>query len=367
VLGVLSDQLRRFIRRTVLDWLVAGKLKIWLKEVRAPFLTASTAPVLLGSAVAYSFNPDVFSLWYFILVLIGGICLHIWANVVNDYYDYKSGTDNINVEYVRPFTGGSRVIQEGLMTPREVFVEAMVFFAIGGIIGLYLAFQDRVLVIVLGFIGAFSGFFYTAPPVDLAKRGIGELFIGLNFGILMTLGAYYVQIGSLAWEPVLAAVPVSILIATLLYINEFQDYAADKAAGKKHLVVRLGKKKAAKGHAVLLSSVYVYIGVVVALGLISPFSMIAFLTLPLAITSIRFSRDFYSDSFKIVPANVSTIQCHIAVGLLMTLGYLLASNPVGTWYVFIVILVVSGLLMFRSSNSLERAREAPPPAAGMQA
>lgn len=359
--------MRTFIRRTVLDWLVAGKVRIWLKEIRAPFLTASTAPVLLGSAVAYSFDPGAFNLWFFILVLLGGICLHIGANVANDYFDYKSGTDNINVEYVRPFTGGSRVIQEGLMTPREVFIEAMVFFAIGGLIGLYLAFQDRTLVIVLGVIGAFSGYFYTAPPIQLVNRGVGELFIGLNFGILMTLGAYYVQIGSLAWEPVLAAVPISILIATLLYINEFQDYTADKAAGKRHLVVRLGKKKAAKGHAVLLSSVYIYIAVVVALGWISPYSMIAFMTLPLAITSMRFSRDFYSDSFKVVPANVSTIQCHIAVGLLMTFGYLLASNPAETWYIFLVIIIVAGLLMYKSSNSLERAREAPPPTAGAQA
>ncbi len=355
--------MRTFIRRTALDWHVAGRIKIWLKEIRAPFLTASTAPVLLGSAIAYTYDPGMFNFWHFVLVLIGGICLHIGANVVNDYFDYKSGTDNINVEYVRPFTGGSRMIQEGLMSPREVFIEAMVFFAIGGVIGLYLAFQDRILVIVLGIAGAFSGFFYTAPPVDLAKRGIGELFIGLNFGILMTLGAYYVQIGSLAWEPVLASIPISLLIATVLYINEFQDYTADKAAGKRHLVVRLGKRKAAKGHAVLLGAVYVYIAIVVALGLISPLSMLAFMTLPLAITSMRFSRDFYSDPFKIVPANVSTVQCHIAVGVLMTLGYLLASDPVGMWYVFMAIAIIAGILMFMSSNALERARQAPPPVA----
>ncbi len=344
-----------------------SRIKIWLKEVRALFLTASTMPVLLGTAVAYSENPDALNLWYFILVLIGGVCLHIGANVVNDYFDYKSGTDNINVEYTRPFTGGSRMIQEGLMTPREVFMEAMVFFAVGGLIGIYLAFQDRILVIVLGIIGAFSGYFYTAPPVNLAKRGIGELFIGLNFGILMTLGAYYVQVGHLAWEPVFASVPIALLIAAVLYINEFPDYNADKEAGKRHLVVRLGRERAAKGHAVLMGSVYVYVAVLVALDWISPYSLIVFLTLPLAITSIRFSRDFHSDSFKIIPANASTVQCHLAIGILMTFGYLLQPNSKSTWLLFLVIVVVTGLLMFRASNSLERAREAPPPSAGTQA
>ncbi|MCK4442941.1 MAG: prenyltransferase [Thermoplasmata archaeon] len=210
-----------------------SRIKVWLKEVRAPFLMATTVPILLGTAVAYAENPEIINLWFFVLTLIAAICLHIGANVVNDYFDYKSGTDNINVEYVRPFTGGSRMIQEGLMTPREVFIEAMVFFFFGGMIGLYLTFQDRPWIIVLGIIGAFSGYFYTAPPINLAKRGIGELFIALNFGVLMTLGAYYVQTGYFAWEPALAAVPIAILIATLLYINELPDYKADKEAGKR--------------------------------------------------------------------------------------------------------------------------------------
>jgi 1,4-dihydroxy-2-naphthoate octaprenyltransferase len=337
-----------------------------LKEVRAPFLTASTLPVILGTAIAYS-SLNLFNAWYFILAFIGGICLHIGANVVNDYFDYKSGTDNVNVEFTRPFTGGSRMIQEGLMTPREVFIEAMVFFTIGGLIGLYLAFETGYMVVVLGIVGAFSAFFYTAPPVNLAKRGVGELFIGLNFGVLMTLGGYYVQAQQLAWEPALAAVPLGLLIANVLYINEFPDYNADKEAGKTHLVVRLGKAKAARGHAAIMAAAYISIAIFVLFGWVSPYTLIIFMTLPLTITSIRYSRDFYSDSFRIIPANASTIQVHMAIGILSTLGYLLAASPKDTWLAFIIVVVVAGWLMFRVSNSLERAREAPPPPTGMQA
>lgn len=356
---------RIFIKNASLDWHVESKLKIWAKEIRAPFLTATILPIILGTAVAYARSGDFY--WdLFLLTLFGGICLHIGANVVNDYFDYKSGTDNINVEYTRPFTGGSRMIQLGLMTPREVFIEAMVFFALGGLIGLYLTFRiwpEGIVIIILGIIGIFSAYFYTAPPVNLAKRGVGELFIGLNFGVLMALGAYFVQVRILDWEPALAAVPLAILIATLLYINEFPDYNADKSAGKRHLVVRLGRKNAAKGHAVLLGSVYVFIVVSVAVGWITPLALIALLTLPLAITSIGFSRDFHSDSFKIIPANAATIQCHLVTGILLFIAYLLTAFPEAAGIYFIITVLVCGVLMFLISSKLESAREAPAPSA----
>ncbi|MFQ5884998.1 MAG: prenyltransferase, partial [Thermoplasmata archaeon] len=106
-----------------------SRLGIWAREIRAPFLTASILPVLVGTAIAYA-RFGIFYWDIFLLALVGGVCLQIGANVANDYFDYKSGTDNINVEYTRPFTGGSRMIQQGLMTPRGVFAEAMVFYAI---------------------------------------------------------------------------------------------------------------------------------------------------------------------------------------------------------------------------------------------
>lgn len=329
-----------------------------MREIRAPFLSASILPILLGTAIAYA-KFGVFYWDFFLLALLGGVCLHVGANVANDYFDHKSGTDDINVEYVRPFTGGSRMIQKGLMTPREVFAEAMVFYAIAGLIGVYLALTRGMIVLVLGVIGMFSGFFYTAPPIDLAKRGIGELFIGLNFGILMTQGAYFVQVQHLAWEPALAAVPLAILIATLLYINEFPDYKADKEAGKRHLVVRLGRKYASVGHAILLGSTHISIIVFVAFGWISPLTLIVLLTLPLTITSIRYSRDFHSDSFKIVPANASTIQIHLVTGILLTLAYLMSAFPVGLWLFFIITVLVTAALMFVVSNRLEAVREMP--------
>ncbi|MFQ6059500.1 MAG: prenyltransferase, partial [Anaerolineae bacterium] len=204
------------------------KFKLWREEVRAPFFTATIVPIVLGAVIAWV-RVGTFHWGFFLLTLIGGLCLHAGTNVVNDYFDHLSGNDEINVEFVRPFTGGSRMIQKGLLQPQEVLRGALAFFAAGSLIGLYLAYARGPIILILGLMGVFCGFFYTAPPVYLARWGIGEFIVGVNFGLLMTLGSYYVQTRALAWEPVVAAIPVALLIAGVLYINEFQDVPADQA------------------------------------------------------------------------------------------------------------------------------------------
>src|SRR4030067_850233 len=217
-----------------------SKLRIWIAELRAPFLTATLVSIFLGTAIAWARN-DAFNLEYFLLALLGGVFLHLGANVANDYFDHKSGNDEVNKEFVRPFSGGSRMIQSGLLTPREVFAGAITLYALAFLIGLYLTWARGVFVLVLGLIGVFSGFSYTSPPFNWASKGVGEALVGLNFGTLMTFGAYYVQTQRLAWEPLVAAVPVSFFITAVLYINEFPDYSADKDTGKKNIGGRFGR------------------------------------------------------------------------------------------------------------------------------
>jgi 1,4-dihydroxy-2-naphthoate octaprenyltransferase len=298
------------------------KLLLILEELRAPFFTASIIPVILGASVAWS-ETGVFSLGLFLLTLVAGMSLHAGTNVANDYFDHKSRDDEINVEFVRPFSGGSRLIQKGLLTPRAVLVESLVLFAIGGVIGVYLAATRGPMILVLGLIGAFCGFFYTAPPVNIAARGIGELTVGLNFGTLMTLGAYYVQVGRFSTGAFLASLPVAILIADVLYINEFPDYTADKAVGKTHLVVRLGKEKAVWGYLALTLAAYVSILVPVLARAIPPYCLLALVTLPIAMKAIRVAVSNYADSPKLAPANAATIQLHMLTGLLVAVGFIL--------------------------------------------
>jgi len=299
-----------------------GKLQIWLTEVRAPFFTATIVPILLGAVIAWA-RTGTLHFGLFLLAMLGGLLLHAGTNVANDYFDHRSGTDDVNVEFVRPFTGGSRMIQNGLLTPREVISGALAAFALACVVGLYLAYIRGPLILVLGLVGIFSGFFYTAPPFNLVSRGIGEFFIGLNFGVLMTLGSYFVQTGQLAWEPVVASIPVGLLIAGVLYINEFQDAPADGAVGKDHLVVRLGRKRAAWGYLLMMVATYAVIVLAALLRITSPFTLIALATLPVAVRAIGVARTHYDEYLKLVPANAATVFLHLVTGLLLSAGYLL--------------------------------------------
>lgn len=313
---------------------VPGKLKLYLLETRAPFFTATLVPIVLGGVIAWS-TAGVFNWWYFILSLIGGICLHAGTNIANDYWDHKSSNDEVNVEYVRPFTGGSRMIQLGLLTPNEVLWEAIFFFLVATIIGIYLTWALGLTVLVLGIIAVISGFFYCAPPLRLSYHGLGEIAIGLNFGPLMVFGAYWVQTQTFSWLPFVAAVPTGILIAAVVYINEFQDAAADRAVGRKHLIVRWGKEKGAKGYGVLMAVVYGWIVLGVLAGLLSIwlpwlkpvslpfFALLGLVTWPKALQAFRIAREFHSDSQKLTPANALTIMNHLHTGIWVTLGFVL--------------------------------------------
>jgi 1,4-dihydroxy-2-naphthoate octaprenyltransferase len=299
-----------------------------LEEIRAPFLTASIIPVLLGTAIAWT-RTGGFHSGHFILTLLGGVCLHAGTNIANDYFDHVSGNDEANTEYVRPFSGGSRLIQTGRLAPREVLIESLVFFALSSLIGLYLAWAIGWPIITLGLIGLVSGFFYCAPPFKFVYRGLGELLVGLNFGVLMTLGAYFTQTGSFSLEAAVASLPIGILIAAVLYINEFPDYNADKKVGKNTLVVRLGKEIGVSFYLFLMALVYIVIAGSVIFRLVSPFALLGFFTLPLAIPAMKTARQNFADPQALAPANAGTIMVHLLTGVLLIIGYLLHKLVLG--------------------------------------
>ncbi len=308
-------------RTTVSDWeLLKAKVRNWALELRIPFLTASAVPVLLGTAIAGAGTGRIH--WgYFALTLIAAVLLHAGANVINDYFDHVSGNDEVNTEFVRPFSGGSRVIQLGLLTPLEVLVGGLLLFFLAILIGLYLTWARGALILALGAVGLVSGMFYTGRPFNWVSRGIGEILVGLNFGVLMTLGAYYVQTRTLSWTPIMAAIPIALLIAAVLWINEFPDYAADRAVGKKTLVVRLGRPKAAVVYGLLMVCAHLVLLTEVVAGALPPVVLLGFVTLPLSLRAIQYTRRHYASSFDLAPANALTVISHLATGLLLTLAY----------------------------------------------
>lgn len=299
-----------------------SRLKIWLKAIRVPFLTATIIPVALGSILAW-YDTDNFIWIRFCLAMLGALFIHAGTNLANDYFDHISKCDESNPNPT-PFSGGSRVIQDGLIAPRNILYVSLASFILGGAVGLYLNYlcKDNV-ILVLGMIGVFLGFFYTAKPFRIGYGSFGELAVGVGFGPLMVLGSYYVQAQSLSWRLFLISIPIGILIALVLFINEFPDYSADKAVGKRTLVVILGKKRAVILYQILLASTYIFILSLVILKLLPQFGLISLLSLPLAFKAFKVSGKNFDKIYELLPVNAATIGLHSLIGVLLCSGLIL--------------------------------------------
>ncbi len=281
--------------------------------------------MFLGTAIAWSslraFNP-----LYFVLSLIGAVCINAGTNLANDYFDYKSGCDLVNTNFSSPFSGGSGFLPKGVLNPRKVYVASLVSFAFASLIGVFFALTSGWLIVVLGLIGVFSGYFYTT---QLAPRGIGELIVGLNCGPLVVIGSYFVQTQTIALEPITASIPIGILILGVLWVNEIPDYHADAKVGKTTLVTRIGRKRAADFYAILMFSTYAAILLGISLSLMPMLTLLSFLTVPLSLRAIYVARKNYADSLKLIPANASTVLVQLFTGLLLCVAYVINGYMVG--------------------------------------
>jgi len=339
-----------------------SRIKIWFQEVKPGIIPASVVPIIVGTAIAFGLQ-GIFHLDLFLVTLFAGILLHWGADVTNDYFDHNAegtGSDDINVEFIRPYSGGSRTLQQGLLTHKEVAIGAIVCYAIAGILGIYLVLRLGWVILALGGIGAFLGFFYSTPPIRFVKRGVGEFVIGTTFGVLMVVGSYWVQVQTpiaLAWpliipydqflEPGFISIAVSIMIALVLFINEFPDYVADRDANKRTLVVRMGRKLASKGYTLALIVMYVGIVAFVILDWVRLESLLILSTLPLSALGIVTALRHYDESSKLAPANWATIVGQMFVGGTLAIGYVLYGYSVPieiTIAIGVILFVIFGLM-----------------------
>ena len=298
---------------------VQMNLRLLIRATRAPFFTATLVPVLLGSALAW--RDGSFHFGYFLLLFVGAIAFHAATDVINDYGDHKSGADDRNQE-LTPFSGGSRMIQEGILSAGETLRLALICYAIGIVIGLYLVAVRGLPVLWIGLIGFALSALYTVPKFGLSYlgHGLGELAVGLGFGPVMVGGTYFVLAQRFTPAMWYASLPVGLLITAVLYINQFPDYAADKAAGKQTLIVKLGRQSAVPGYVALMLGTYVAVAVGVLLDLLPWPTLVAFLTLPLAVRGIQGLRQFYDQTPQLIPSNAITIQVHLTTGLLLVVA-----------------------------------------------
>jgi len=287
---------------------------------RVPFLTATFVPVLLGAVVARAHG---FSAWWLmVLALVGASAIHLGLNVANDVSDATSGADEANVNPTM-FSGGSRVIQYGLVSLGAMRKTSIACYAVGIAIGLFLASQTGPELLVIGAAGVFLSLAYTAPPFRLVHRGLGEICVALGFGPIMLVGTYFVLAERLSWEAIYASLPVAIFIMLVLYVNQIPDRPADAAAGKRTIVVRLPKEMIVRGYLASVVTAYALVVIGVLTGLLPVWTLLMLATIPLAGQVYSALGSYYESPYELMGAMGKNIMLHLFSGLALIAAYLL--------------------------------------------
>jgi 1,4-dihydroxy-2-naphthoate polyprenyltransferase len=213
-----------------------GTLRLWLLASRPRTLPAAVAPVLVGTSLAAT--EDELSVLPFLAALIGSVFIQIGTNLSNDYSDARRGADT------EDRLGPVRVTAGGLMPPKRVLVGTYVAFGVAVAAGLYLAAEAGWELLVVGAASILAGVLYTGGPRPYGYEGLGELFVFVFFGLVAVAGSYYVQTEELRWEAFALAVPIGLLAAAILVVNNVRDIETDRRAGKRTLAVKLGRDHA---------------------------------------------------------------------------------------------------------------------------
>jgi len=292
-----------------------------LRTTRLPFLTATIIPVLLGILIAASHG--FFDLGAALLTIIGASFVQLGLNVANDVFDTMSGADDANVTPTQ-FSGGSRVIQYGLVSFRQMATLSTIFYVLAGLIGLVLlATHGSTALLVIGVVGFIVSLGYTAPPLKFVYRGLGEVAVALGFGPLMLLGAYVVQTGgALAWEPFVASIPVALLVALILYVNEIPDRRSDARAGKRTLPVRFSPRTIITGYNVAVAAAMVVLVTGVVAGVLPVPVLVMLATIPLALRVSRGLAPNYDNPYALMAIMGVNVQLHLRAGLLLIAAYI---------------------------------------------
>lgn len=285
---------------------------------RPAFLSVTLLGCLVGLASAFASGVDG-SLGLACVSILFALVAHAGINVLNDYYDALSGTDALNTGRIFPYTGGSRFIQNAVLTPRQTATFGAVLFGVVIAAGLVLMFASSLGLFVIGAAGLFIGWAYSAPPLALNSRGVGELCVALGFG-LVVVGTDFVQRAHFSIFPVIASVSYALLVANVLYMNQFPDRAADAASGKRHWVVRLPVNQARWGYVALALVAYLWLVGAVVAGALPPTTLLALFAMPPTVLAARDLMRYAQEPRRLQRAIERTIAGACAHGALLAAG-----------------------------------------------
>jgi 1,4-dihydroxy-2-naphthoate octaprenyltransferase len=288
-------------------------LRLWFVAARPRTLPAAIAPVLVGTALAAS--EDVFKPLRFVCALIGSIFIQIGTNLANDYSDARRGADT------EDRLGPVRVTAGGLVPPKRVLVWTWVAFGIAVAAGSYLIAVAGWELLAVGVASIVAGILYTGGPKPYGYEGLGELFVFLFFGVVAVAGSYFVQTEDLTRAAFDLSVPVGLLSAAILVVNNVRDIETDRRAGKRTLAVRLGRERAR--WLFVLMIVVAYAGLIGLAFELSAWVLLPLLTIPLALPLVRTVRT-RADGASLNAALAGTGQLLAAFSLLLAIGVLLS-------------------------------------------
>ncbi len=293
-----------------------GALGVWAQAIRVFSLSAAAVPVLLGTAIAA--RDGHFAAGRLALALIGALSIQAGTNLINDYYDFRSGADSNNA------LGPSMVIQRGLLSPEQVWRGGMAAFALGAALGLVLVWLCGWPILVIGIASVAAGYFYTAAPVSLAYIGMGELTVFLFMGPAIVIGAYYVMALSFSWTALWASVPVGFLVAGILHANNIRDIESDTVHGKRTLAVLLGRESARRELLILDVLAYAATLGATAARVLPWTALIVAVTIPRARDQVAIvNRE--TEPKKLNLALMRSVQLHLEFGILMIIAFVAAA------------------------------------------
>jgi 1,4-dihydroxy-2-naphthoate octaprenyltransferase len=292
-------------------------MRIWLMAARPRTLPAAVAPVLVGTALAQALD-SVFHPLRFVCALLGAIFIQVGTNLSNDYSDARRGADT------EDRLGPVRVTAGGLVPPRQVLIATYISFALAVLAGVYLIVVAGWELLLVGAASILAGVLYTGGPRPYGYEGLGELFVFLFFGLVAVTGSYFVQAERLPWEAFALAVPVGLIAAAILVVNNVRDLETDRRAGKRTLAVRMGRARTRVLYAVMVYGAFLLAPVTWWFGPFRAWMLLALLALPLAAPVVRNVRN-HVDGPALNRALGDTGRLQLAFCVLLCAGLLLSS------------------------------------------
>jgi 1,4-dihydroxy-2-naphthoate octaprenyltransferase len=281
---------------------------------RVRTLPAAIAPVLVGTALAYELY-DVFHPAAFVAAMLGSILIQVGTNLSNDYSDARRGAD------AEDRLGPVRVTAGGLVPPKQVLLATYVTFGLAVLCGVYLVATAGIELLFVGIASIAAGVLYTGGPRPYGYEGLGEVFVFLFFGIVAVTGSTFAQAETWPAEAFVLAVPVGLLAAAILVVNNVRDMDSDKRSGKRTLAVRLGRSRGRTLYGAMVFASYVVAPLPWLLGPLSPWLMLSWITLPLAVKLVRTVRE-HADGPTLNEALAQTGVLQLTFCLLLSAGIL---------------------------------------------